>query len=89
MMVSEFREYSEKIDLMQRRLLNLNQFRAYAGDINETSAKKFLSDHLYLVKKFGNKVFVDRILFDQWCDANGLEMVETNNRVLPKVRKGR
>lgn len=36
MMVSEFREYSEKIDLMQRRLLNLNQFRAYAGDINET-----------------------------------------------------
>ena len=64
MALKEFREYSDKIDLTQRRLLSLDQFRAYAGDINETCAKRFLESHMSIVKKFDNKVLIDRVLFD-------------------------
>ena len=87
MALKEFREYSDKIDLTQRRLLSLDQFRAYAGDINETCAKRFLESHMSIVKKFDNKVLIDRVLFDQWCDSTETAKVEQNTFVLPKVRR--
>ena len=89
MALKEFREYSDKIDLTQRRLLSLDQFRAYAGDINETCAKRFLESHMSIVKKFDNKVLIDRVLFDQWCDATETAKIEQNTFVLPKVRRSR
>ena len=89
MALKEFREYSDKIDLTQRRLLSLDQFRAYAGDINETCAKRFLESHMSIVKKFDNKVLIDRVLFDQWCDSTETSKIEQNTFVLPKVRRSR
>ena len=89
MALKEFREYSDKIDLTQRRLLSLDQFRAYAGDINETCAKRFLESHMSIVKKFANKVLIDRVLFDQWCDSTETAKIEQNTFVLPKVRRSR
>ena len=89
MALKEFREYSDKIDLTQRRLLSLDQFRAYAGDINETCAKRFLESHMSIVKKFDNKVLIDRVLFDQWCDSTETDKIEQNTFVLPKVRRSR
>ena len=89
MALKEFREYSDKIDLTQRRLLSLYQFRAYAGDINETCAKRFLESHMSIVKKFDNKVLIDRVLFDQWCDSTETAKIEQNTFVLPKVRRSR
>ena len=89
MALKEFREYSDKIDLTQRRLLSLDQFRAYAGDINETCAKRFLESHMSIVKKFDNKVLNDRVLFDQWCDSTETAKIEQNTFVLPKVRRSR
>lgn len=89
MALKEFREYSDKIDLTQRRLLSLDQFRAYAGDINETCAKRFLESHMSIVKKFDNKVLIDRVLFDQWCDSTEMAKIEQNTFVLPKVRRSR
>ena len=86
MALKEFREYSNQIDLTQRRLLSIEQFRAYAGDINESCAKRFLESHISLVKKFDNKVLVDRVLFDQWCDSSEQLKIEKSNFVLPKVR---
>ena len=89
MALKEFREYSDKFDLTQRRLLSLDQFRAYAGDINETCAKRFLESHMSIVKKFDNKVLIDRVLFDQWCDSTETAKIEQNTFVLPKVRRSR
>ena len=89
MALKEFREYSDKIDLTQRRLLSLDQFRTYAGDINETCAKRFLESHMSIVKKFDNKVLIDRVLFDQWCDSTETAKIEQNTFVLPKVRRSR
>ena len=89
MALKEFREYRDKIDLTQRRLLSLDQFRAYAGDINETCAKRFLESHMSIVKKFDNKVLIDRVLFDQWCDSTETAKIEQNTFVLPKVRRSR
>ena len=89
MALKEFREYSDKIDLTQRRLLSLDQFRAFAGDINETCAKRFLESHMSIVKKFDNKVLIDRVLFDQWCDSTETAKIEQNTFVLPKVRRSR
>lgn len=89
MALKEFREYSDKIDLTQRRLLSLDQFRVYAGDINETCAKRFLESHMSIVKKFDNKVLIDRVLFDQWCDSTETAKIEQNTFVLPKVRRSR
>lgn len=89
MALKEFREYSDKIDLTQRRLLSLDQFRVYAGDINETCAKRFLESHMSIVKKFDNKVLIDRVLFDQWCDSTETDKIEQNTFVLPKVRRSR
>lgn len=66
----EFVEFSRGIDLTDRRLLNIDQFRAYAGDLQDSVARKFLETNVSLVKRFGNKVFVDRILFDNWCNEN-------------------
>lgn len=87
MALKAFREYSNQIDLTQRRLLSIEQFRAYAGDINESCAKRFLESHISLVKKFDNKVLVDRVLFDQWCDSSEQLKIEKSNFVLPKVRR--
>ena len=87
MALKEFREYSNQIDLTQRRLLSIEQFRVYAGDINESCTKRFLESHISLVKKFDNKVLVDRVLFDQWCDSSEQLKIEKSNFVLPKVRR--
>ena len=87
MALKEFREYRNQIDLTLRRLLSIEQFRAYAGDINESCAKRFLESHISLVKKFDNKVLVDRVLFDQWCDSSEQLKIEKSNFVLPKVRR--
>lgn len=89
MALKEFKEYSDKIELTQRRLLSLEQFRAYAGDINETCAKRFLESHMSLVKKFSNKVLIDRVLFDQWCDSIKQDQIDEKHYVLPKVRRSR
>ena len=89
MALKEFREYSDKIDLTQRRLLSLDQFRAYAGDINDTCEKRFLESHMTIVKKFDNKVLKDRVLFDKCCDSTETAKIEQNTFVLPKVRRSR
>ena len=38
------------------------------------------------LKKDDNKVLVDRVLFDQWCDSSEQLKIEKSNFVLPKVR---
>lgn len=52
-------------------------------------AKRFLESHMSIVKKFDNKVLIDRVLFDQWCDSTETAKIEQNTFVLPKVRRSR
>ena len=91
MLKKDFEEFSKGVDLLNRRLLNLEQFRAYAGDLRETTAKQFLKANPGLTKQIGNKVLIDRILFDSWCDK-GVKIQDTitpQTNIFPKCSKRR
>ena len=67
---AEYANYSSEIKLTERRLLSIDQFRAYAGDLKYKAAMDFLEQNSTLVRRIGRTVLIDRAAFDLWCDRN-------------------
>ena len=59
---------AEKIvlDLSQQRLLDLEEFQAYASIGRNRAAK--LARESGAAIKFGRRLLVDRVKFDRWCE---------------------
>lgn len=56
----------ERIPLTERRLLSIKDFREYAGGIGDGMARK-LAKEICAVVHIGDRLLVDRLLFDEWC----------------------
>ena len=59
-------QQAERIPLTERRLLSINDFREYAGGIGDGMARK-LAKEICAVVYIGDRLLVDRLLFDEWC----------------------
>lgn len=64
---SGFMEKAERIPLTERRLLNIAEFRVYAGGISEGIARRH-EEEIGAAVRIRDRFLVDRIKFDQWCD---------------------
>ena len=59
-------QQAERIPLTERRLLSIKDFREYAGGIGDGMARK-LAKEICAVVYIGDRLLVDRLLFDEWC----------------------
>ncbi len=62
------RETTIATTLSDKRLLTVDEFCAYAG-IGRTSARK-IADSTGCKFKIGQRMFIDRVKFDRYCDEN-------------------
>lgn len=60
--------HAERIPLTEKRLLNIKEFCCYSG-LGRDAAYKF-GERTGIIKRNGNKVLFDRVLFDEWCNEN-------------------
>lgn len=54
--------------LSDKRLLSIEEFRAYAG-LGENVARN-VAERTGAVFRVGRRVLVDRVKFDRWCDEH-------------------
>ena len=65
--VSGFMDKAERIPLTERRLLSIAEFRIYAGGISDGIARRH-AEEIGAVVRISDRVLVDRVKFDQWCE---------------------
>lgn len=73
---------NERIPLTEMRLLNLTQFCLYTN-IGRNNAMNFIERAGACIRN-GNKVLVDRVKFDQWCDKQTGVIREPSKKKLNK-----
>ncbi|MCC8059672.1 MAG: hypothetical protein LIO81_02350 [Clostridiales bacterium] len=56
----------EWVPLPERRLLSIPDFRIYAGNIGDGTARKLAKD-IGADIHIGDRFLVDRVRFDEWC----------------------
>lgn len=59
-------QQEKRIPLTERRLLNIREFREYAGGIGDGMARK-LAKEIDAAVHIGDRFLVDRLRFDEWC----------------------
>lgn len=57
-----------RITLVERRLLSIEEFCEYAGGIGARLAKKHIKE-IGADVRIGERLLVDRVKFDAWCDS--------------------
>lgn len=55
-------------NLMEKRLLNIEEFCFYSGLKRKLASR--LAKEIGIEKRIGRRVMYDRVLFDRWCDSN-------------------
>lgn len=55
-------------NLMEKRLLNIEEFCFYSGLKRKLVSR--LAKEIGIEKRIGRRVMYDRVLFDRWCDSN-------------------
>lgn len=59
-------QQEERIPLTEQRLLNIKDFREYAGGIGDGMARR-LAKEIGAAVHIGDRFLVDRLRFDEWC----------------------
>lgn len=65
-------QQEERIPLTERRLLSIRDLREYAGGISDGMARK-LAKEIGATIHIGDRLFVDRLRFDEWCTKQNLQ----------------
>lgn len=65
---SEGKTEPDRQSLMEKRLLNVEEFCFYSGVQRKLASR--LAKEIGIEKHIGRRVMYDRILFDKWCDSN-------------------
>ena len=60
--------FATKIPVSEKRLLKMEEFCEYAGDICIQTARKYVKE-IGAEVKIGGRCFVDREKFEHWCDT--------------------
>lgn len=61
-------QQAEHIPLTERRLLDIKDFRKYAGGIGDGTARR-LAKEIGAAVHIGDRLLVDRLRFDEWCSG--------------------